>query len=70
MFQNLNKMLKSGFRKWILRYIADCSGEKTYSYHTYRLDKVHDHIKTGYDTVKADQNSQMDVDYQLDDKDY
>ena len=34
------KQIKTGFRKWILRYISDCSGQKKRYYHTNRLDRV------------------------------
>ena len=34
------KQIGTGFRKWILRYISDCNGQKNYTYHTRRLSKV------------------------------
>ena len=34
------KQIGTGFRKWILRYISDCNGQKTFQYHTNRLEKV------------------------------
>ena len=40
-----------GFRKWILRYIADCGGQKRYEYHSSRLNKVHHNVKNAYDTL-------------------
>ena len=39
--QNLAwKQIGTGFRKWILRYISACGGQKQYQYHTNRLAKV------------------------------
>ena len=32
--------IETSFRKWILRYISDCNGQKMYNYHTNRLAKV------------------------------
>jgi hypothetical protein len=49
------KQIGTGFRKWILRYISDCRGQKEFSYHTNRLAKIHGNIKTAYDTVGASQ---------------
>jgi hypothetical protein len=49
------KQIGTGFRKWILRYISDCNGQKTYSYHTNRLAKIHGNVKLAYDTVGASQ---------------
>jgi hypothetical protein len=61
------KQIGTGFRKWILRYISDCNGQKTYSYHTNRLTKVHGSIQEAWETVGAAQND----DYNLDeDSDY
>ena len=34
------KQIGTGFRKWILRYISDCGGQKQYQYHTKGLAKV------------------------------
>lgn len=45
------KQIGTGFRKWILRYISECNGQATYSYHTNRLAKIHSKIKTAYETV-------------------
>jgi len=54
------KQIGTGFRKWILRYISECYGQRTYSYHTGRLERIHSRIKTAYDEVGADQ---FDGDY-------
>ena len=54
------KQIGTGFRKWILRYISECNGQKTYSYHTNRLAKIHGRIQTAYETVGA---AQFDGDY-------
>ena len=40
------KQIGTGFRKWILRYISDCGGQKNYAYHTNRLAKVQSFIFT------------------------
>ena len=45
------KQIGTGFRKWILRYISECNGQATYSYHTSRLAKVHGNVKDAYETV-------------------
>jgi hypothetical protein len=45
------KQIGTGFRKWILRYIADCNGQKSYQYHTNRLAKIHGNIQNAYETV-------------------
>lgn len=34
------KQIGTAFRKWILRYIAECGGERNYKAHTNRLDTV------------------------------
>ena len=34
------KQIGTGFRKWILRYISACKGQKQFNYHTNRLSKV------------------------------
>jgi len=60
------KQIGTGFRKWILRYIADCNGQKTYQYHTNRLAKIHGNIQTAYETVGESQ----EMDYDEDDSDY
>jgi hypothetical protein len=49
------RQIGTGFRKWILRYIADCNGQKTYQYHTNRLAKIHGNIQSAYETVGATQ---------------
>ena len=49
------KQIGTGFRKWILRYIADCNGQKNYQYHTNRLQKIHGNIQTAWETVGASQ---------------
>ena len=45
------KQIGTGFRKWILRYVADCGGQKTYQLHTTRLDKIHGHIQTAFERI-------------------
>ena len=45
------KQIGTGFRKWILRYVADCVGQKTYQLHTARLDKIHGHIQTAFERI-------------------
>jgi len=60
------KQIGTGFRKWILRYISDCNGQKVYSYHTNRLEKIHSNIQTAWETVGASQ----EVDYEEDDSEY
>ena len=59
------KQIGTGFRKWILRYISECNGQATYNYHTNRLAKVHDNIKSAYETVGA-----AGYDYTLDEDAY
>jgi len=34
------KQIGTGYRKWINRYMAGCSGEEIYNYHSNRLNKV------------------------------
>jgi hypothetical protein len=60
------KQIGTGFRKWILRYIADCNGQKTYQYHTNRLAKIHGNIQNAWESVGESQ----EVDYDEDDSDY
>ena len=57
------KQIGTGFRKWILRYISECKGQRDYEYHTERLAKIHGHIQTAYETVGTAQN---DGDYGAD----
>jgi len=54
------KQIGTGFRKWILRYISECKGQREYNYHTKRLALIHDRIQSAYETVGADQ---FDGDY-------
>lgn len=49
------KQIGTGFRKWILRYISECNGQKTYGHHTNRLKKIHGNIQTAWETVGASQ---------------
>jgi len=49
------KQIGTGFRKWILRYISACTGQKNYQYHTNRLNKVHGNVKLAFDSVGASQ---------------
>jgi len=60
------KQIGTGFRKWILRYISECNGEKSYSYHTNRLAKVHGSIQTAWETVGAEQNTDYNLDEDAD----
>ena len=60
------KQIGTGFRKWILRYISECNGQKSYNYHTNRLSKVHGSIQTAYETVGAEQNDDYNLDEDAD----
>lgn len=53
------KQIGTGFRKWTLRYISDCKGQREFQYHTKRLAKIHGHIEVAYKTVGESQ----EVDY-------
>lgn len=54
------KQIGTGFRKWILRYISDCAGQKQYMYHTNRLNKIHGNVKNAFETVGASQQEDYD----------
>ena len=60
------KQIGTGFRKWILRYISDCNGQKSYAYHTNRLARVHGSIQTAWETVGAEQNDDYNLDEDAD----
>ena len=49
------KQIGTGFRKWILRYISECRGERMYSYHTKRLAFIHRRIQEACVQVGDDQ---------------
>ncbi len=34
------RQIATGFRKWILRYVAECHGQREYQMHTKRLIKI------------------------------
>ena len=55
-----------GFKKFILRYMADCGGEKNFQYHSNRLNKIHTAIKVAYADVRADQDATINDDHVLD----
>ncbi|CAG5110981.1 Oidioi.mRNA.OKI2018_I69.chr2.g5325.t1.cds [Oikopleura dioica] len=50
------KQIGTGFRKWILRYLAECYGEVTYNNHSSRLEKIHGRIKDAYTGLFDEQN--------------
>ena len=54
------KQIGTGFRKWILRYINDCGGQKQFQYHTNRLAKLQLSVQTAYETVAASQEEDYD----------
>ena len=49
------KQIGTGFRKWILRYISECRGERMYSYYTKRLAFIHRRIQEAYENIGDDQ---------------
>jgi len=51
------KQIGTGFRKWILRYLAECYGETNYNNHSNRLEKIHTRIKAAYEELFESQNS-------------
>lgn len=60
------RQIGTGFKKFILRYMADCGGEKNFQYHSRRLNKIHTAIKVAYADVRADQDATINDDYVLD----
>jgi len=51
------KQIGTGFRKWILRYLAECYGEANYNNHSDRLAKIHTRITDAYTQLFEEQNS-------------
>lgn len=64
------RQIGTGFKKFILRYMANCGGEKNYQYHTKRINKIHDSIGDSYKRIKGNQDAEVNDDYELDDEDY
>ena len=60
------KQIGTAFRKWILRYLSECFGQKSYGHHTNRLTRVHGSIKTAYETVGAAQNDDYNLEEDAD----
>jgi len=38
------RQLRTGFQKWILRYVSECSGQREYGIHTKRLEAISDNV--------------------------
>jgi hypothetical protein len=53
------RQIETGFRKWALRYISECGGQKQYQYHTKRIKKIHGAIKDAYVSI----GETMEIDY-------
>jgi len=53
------RQIATGFRKWILRYVAECNGQREYQMHTKRLIK----IATKINKLIYDVNGQKPIDF-------
>ena len=42
LFTKYSIQIRTGFQKWIHRYVSECSGQRNYKYHTQRLEKITD----------------------------
>ena len=49
--------IRTGYQKWILRYISECSGQKNYGIHTKRVEFITDNI---FDAVTSIRKSTID----------
>ena len=49
--------IRTGFQKWILRYVSECSGQREYGLHTKRLEFISDNV---YDAMTSIQSSDID----------
>ena len=36
--------IRTGYQKWIYRYISECSGQKNYGIHTKRVEFITDNV--------------------------
>ena len=49
------EQIRTGFRKWVLRYLFNCGSEQSYKFHTGRFNSIYISIKDAYNTVSAKQ---------------
>jgi len=45
------RQIRTGFQKWILRYVSECSGQATYGIHTKRLEFISDNVWEAMNSV-------------------
>jgi hypothetical protein len=51
------RQIRTGFQKWILRYVSECSGQREYGLHTKRLEFISDNV---YSAMTSIQSSDID----------
>jgi len=49
--------IRTGFQKWILRYVSECSGQREYGIHTKRLEFISDNV---FDAMTSVDSSTID----------
>merc|ERR1711915_89119 len=60
------RQIRTGFQKWILRYVSECSGQREYGIHTKRLESISDNV---YDAMTSVTSSTIDFSTALWDND-
>jgi hypothetical protein len=51
------RQIRTGFQKWILRYVSECSGQREYGIHTKRLEFISDNV---FDAMTSVDSSTID----------
>merc|ERR1712003_232175 len=51
------RQIRTGFQKWILRYVSECSGQREYGIHTKRLETISDNV---FDAMTSVDKSTID----------
>jgi hypothetical protein len=47
------RQIRTGFQKWILRYVSECSGQREYGIHTKRLEVISDNVFDAMNSIDA-----------------
>ena len=48
------KQIRTGFRKWIARYLMDCNNEAEQAKHSTRLHEISEKIKEAFENLRQD----------------
>merc|ERR1712046_47897 len=52
------RQIRTGFQKWILRYVSECSGQREYGIHTKRLQFITDNVYGAMNSIEV-----LDIDF-------